>query len=126
VSDTVTSLLQVLGVERLADDHRRELAAEVVALDEVLHMQRREARDFAVYLGDEEARRGVAGDASDPLSGLVRGRGVAQLVEQRSDALGVVGARFPDRDRYGGGGGGPPGGGPSSSTYVERRPPQPP
>ena len=58
------------AAEALRDDHRRELAAEVVALDEVLHVESSKAGDLAVELRDEQERRRILGDSLEALYSL--------------------------------------------------------
>jgi len=109
--------------EPLRHDEGRDLAPQLVALDEVLGVERTEAGDLAFNLGDDQARRRVRVDPLDALGGLPLRRGVPQVAEKSGDgirvsALGVANAY--------GGGGGPPGGAWSSTYVVLLRPHCPP
>lgn len=111
--------------EACSDHHRRELATDVIALDEVLHVEGSEAGHFALDLCDEQEGRRIGRDSLDPLSSLLRRRWIPELAEERGDRSRVPALGFANR-YGGGGGGGASGGGPSSSTYVVLLRPHPP
>ena len=102
------------ATEPLRDDESCDLGAQVVALDEVLGVQRAKARDLSLELGDDQPDRRVIPDALDPLGRLLLARRISELAEERGDGSRV--SALGTANRYGGGGG-PPGGA-SSSTYV--------
>ena len=63
-------LADPVAAEAVTDDEPRDLTAGLVALDEVLHVQRADASELRIDLGDEHARRRVGRDPPDPLGGL--------------------------------------------------------
>ena len=114
-------LADATATEMLAHDEPGDLAARLVALDEVLHMQRAESGDLAVDVGDDKPRGRITGDPVDALGGLLLGRWIAELAEKHGNRSRV--STLGCAKRYGGGG--PPGGA-SSSTYVVLLRPHPP
>jgi hypothetical protein len=67
--------------ELLADDQGGDVGADVVTLDQVLHVERAETRDLTVELGHDQRRRRIRFDALDSLGRLRLARGISQVAE---------------------------------------------
>jgi hypothetical protein len=83
--------------ETLPDDEPRDLAARLVALDEVLDVQRGESGELRLELGHDDPGEWVGGDPPDAFSRLRGRRRVAELTEQRSYCGSVASSRFSNR-----------------------------
>jgi hypothetical protein len=68
------------ATEFLANNERRHLATTLVALHEILDVERAQARDFTFDFGDYGDRRRVGGDAREPLGRLFGCRAIAEFV----------------------------------------------
>jgi hypothetical protein len=80
------------SAERLGDHERDEPSDRLVALDQRQQAKAREADHATIGIGDEQRRRGLAGEAVEAALPLVGRRGIAELAEEPGDGVGVPGA----------------------------------
>ena len=103
-------LTDAAAAERLRDNEARDLATGLIALDQVLLVERGETGEPALGLGHDDPGGRVSGDPCDAGLGLFRCGRIREFGEQRRIGGGVFGRRLAEA--YGGGGPG----GTSSST----------